>query len=236
MRPTTPMDWKVRFEDLGREVSDPRLIDFYGAGCIPAHTPVADVPFLALDLETTGLDINTDAIVSVGFIPLTRNRIDCHGAENWIIQPDQKPDEPLAEIHGITHSRLENAPDFKETLSPLLHAMAGKVLLVHYAAIERQFLNKACLELFDQPLEFPVVDTMELEARKHPRFTPNFLQRLLGAKPSPSLRLSHSRERYGLPRYTPHHALTDALSTAELFMAQIADRYSPRTPVGDLWI
>lgn len=235
MKPETP-DWEARFEDLAQEVTDPRLKEFYQASWVSADTPVAKVPFLALDLETTGLNLDTDAIVSVGFIPLTWNRIDCQGAENWIIRPDRNPDHPLAEIHGITHSRLDASPNFNETLGPLLQAMSGHVILAHYCRIEREFLNKACLDLCDQPLEFLAVDTMELEARKHPRFAPNFFQRLLGARPSPSLRLAHSRERYGLPRYTPHHALTDALATAELFMAQLADQYTPDTPVGELLI
>lgn len=237
MRPTPPpRDWETRFANLAREVKDPRLTDFYQAAEVSAQTPVAQVPFLALDLETTGLNANIDVIVSVGFVPLTWNRIDCHGAENWIIRPDQSPDQPRAEIHGITHSRLDASPNFKETLAPLLQAMAGHVILAHYSKIERDFLNKACMDLCGQPLEFPVVDTMDIEARKHPRFTPNFFQRLMGAKPSPSLRLADARERYGLPRYTPHHALTDALATAELFMAQLADQYSPDTPVGELLI
>jgi len=231
-----PPGWKTRFSNLTETVSDPRLKSFYRASCVPDHTRVADVPFLALDLETTGLDPQTDVIVSAGFIPLTCNRIICRGARNWIIRPDQNPAQPLTELHGITHSRLDAAPDFNETLAALLRAMAGHVILVHYNTIEREFLNKACMDILGQPLEFPVVDTMDLEARKHPRFTPNIFQRLMGAKPSPSLRLSHTRERYGLPRYTPHHALTDALATAELFIAQIADRYSPETPVGELWI
>jgi DNA polymerase-3 subunit epsilon len=36
--------------------------------------------------------------------------------------------------------------------------------------------------------------------------------------------------------YHPHHALTDALATAELFLAQMQDRYSPETPVSALWL
>ena len=37
------------------------------------------------------------------------------------------------------------------------------------------------------------------------------------------LRLSGLRERYQLPRYRAHNALSDALATAELFLAITAD-------------
>ncbi|MBB3142903.1 DNA polymerase III epsilon subunit-like protein [Halomonas organivorans] len=32
-----------------------------------------------------------------------------------------------------------------------------------------------------------------------------------------------------------HHALTDALATAELLQVQIAYHYRPETPVGTIW-
>jgi DNA polymerase-3 subunit epsilon len=38
-----------------------------------------------------------------------------------------------------------------------------------------------------------------------------------------SLRLDVVRRTYGLPRYTAHHALTDAIAAAELFLAQVAE-------------
>ncbi|MDZ7811219.1 MAG: hypothetical protein U5L11_15760 [Arhodomonas sp.] len=60
------------------------------------------------------------------------------------------------------------------------------------------------------------------------------MRRWLG-KPPVSIRLNDSRARYGLPPYHAHHALVDALATAELFQAQIAAYYSPETPVGELW-
>ena len=53
--------------------------------------------------------------------------------------------------------------------------------------------------------------------------------------PHVSIRLADTRRRYNLPRYRPHHALTDALASAELLQAQVAHRFSPTTPLRDLW-
>ncbi|MCG8634297.1 MAG: 3'-5' exonuclease [Desulfobacterales bacterium] len=234
-KPQPPMDWETRFSRLAYESRDPGLKAFYRAFRVQPHTPVSQVSFLALDLETTGLDPEKDAIVSIGFISHTYNRISCSNARNWTIRPYENPEDPMSTIHGITHTHLETSPGFADTLVHLLKAMAGHVIVAHYCRIEREFLNKATMDLIGEPLEFPAIDTMELESRKHPVYRPNFIQRWMGDKNSPSLRLSHARERYGLPRYRPHHALTDALATAELFMAQVADRFSPDTPVCELW-
>ena len=74
---------------------------------------------------------------------------------------------------------------------------------------------------------------MQLEARMH-RQKPGWLDRLL-RRAKHSIRLADSRARYNLPTYHAHHALTDALATAELLQAQIANHYCPTTPIGSLW-
>lgn len=61
------------------------------------------------------------------------------------------------------------------------------------------------------------------------------IKQKLGIKPE-SIRLGDSRMRYGLPNYPSHHALTDALATAELFQAEVAYHLSPETPIGDIWL
>ena len=94
------------------------------------------------------------------------------------------------------------------------------------ARLQRQHLGEGLL--------FPIIDTMELEARVHPKRSVSWWDRLRGRKRI-SIRLADSRLRYGLPLYQAHHALTDALATAELLQAQVATHYSAKTPIGELW-
>jgi DNA polymerase-3 subunit epsilon len=229
-------DWPGRFSELAARTRDPRLSSYYRQPVVSMDTPISRVPLLALDLETTGLDDRRDAIISIGFIPFDDHRIRCNGAENWIIQPNPPVAEMAVTIHGITHSDLAAAPPFGDHFEALLQAMAGRVVVAHCHEIERRFLAAATLALTGEPLHFPVIDTMAIEALKHPFRRPNAIQRWFGESDSPSLRMDASRARYGLPAYHPHHALTDALATAELFLAQMQDRYSPETPVSALWL
>ncbi len=227
-----PPDWESRLSLLADQARDPRLKTYYKAAHIPENTPVKQVAFLALDLETTGLDPKTDAIISVGFIPLFHDRILCSGARHWVVRPDHVRPDMQTTIHGITHTHMGTSPDFSTILEPLLQTMAGRVVLVHYNRIERDFLGKGVLIATGDTLVFPVVDTMELESRKHPVFRPNFIQRWMGEKNSPSLRLAHARQRYNLPPYRPHHSLTDALATAELFFSPDGGPVHPGHPGG----
>lgn len=228
----TPLDWTARFAELAASAKDPRLQAFYQAGCVAADTPLEQVPLLALDVETTGLDANQHAIVSLGLMPFNLQRIRCGDARYWVVKPASELSSESVTFHHITHSDIRHAPRLGQILDELLTVMAGKVMVVHYRSIERSFLDQAVREHLGEGLQFPVIDTMQLEARLHRQ--PNWWERLLRRQPV-SIRLADSRLRYNLPPYQAHHALTDALATAELLQAQVATRYTVNTPVGELW-
>lgn len=231
---TTPLDWAARFTELAASARDPRLQAFYQAGCVAADTPLERVPLLALDVETTGLDANQHAIVSLGLLPFSLQRIRCAEARYWVVKPASELSSESVTFHHITHSDIRHAPRMGQILDELLTAMAGKVMVVHYRTIERSFLDQALRQQMGEGLQFPVIDTMQLEAHLYPKRQAGWLDRLLGRQPT-SIRLADSRQRYNLPMYQAHHALTDALATAELLQAQVATQYSVDTPVAALW-
>ena len=101
-------------------------------------------------------------------------------------------------------------------------SLAGKVMVAHYARIETGFLYAACRQLYGMAPVMPVVDTLLIEHERHVR---SHLATQRGA-----LRLAAARERYGLPRYPAHDALTDAIAAGELFLAQIAHRAGAAVP------
>ena len=233
---TTETDWPRRFEDLAQSARDERLKAYYAAGMVGADTPLSAVPLMAMDVETTGLDPVKDGIVSIGLVPMSLERIRTSASRHWILKPRVPLGEASVTIHGITDSQVMVAPDLDQVLGEVLQAMAGHVLVVHCRDIERQFLNGALRPRIGEGIAFPVIDTMELEARLHRNQPRGWLNWALGRHPpQASIRLGDSRRRYNLPRYQPHHALTDALASAELLQAQVAHRFTPETPVGDLW-
>ncbi|MCS4504431.1 3'-5' exonuclease [Arhodomonas aquaeolei] len=212
----------------------PALARYYGAGLPSADTPIGEVSFLALDIETTGLDEARHAIVSVGVVPFDLDRIRLADRHYWVVHPPRALSSLSVTFHHITHTDIENAPDFVEVLPSLLEAMAGRVVVVHYRNIERSFLDAAAKARVGEHLLFPVVDTMAIEAHRHRLSLWARFRRWLGHPPV-SIRLNDSRQRYGLPVYQGHHALVDALATAELFQAQVATHLRRDMPVGRLW-
>ena len=223
---------------LAEETTVPMLRAYYSAGVPGPETLLSDVSFVALDLETTGLDPQQAAIVSVGLVPFTLRRIRMAESRYWVVRPRRDLDQESVLIHRITHDELAAAPRFSAILPELLEALAGRMVVVHYRHIERPFLDQACRRWIGEGLEFPLIDTMAIEGwmLRRGRTRMQRLAERLGWWRRPSVRLASCRERYHLPAYSAHHALTDALATAELFQAQYAWRMGTNWRLEQLWL
>ena len=226
-------DWSEYFDRKYASCEDYRLRRYYAGGTVTADTPIVNAPLVAMDFETTGLNAEEHEIVSVGIVPFSMHRILCRESAHWLVKPAQNLTEGSVVIHGITHSDINAALDLESILEELLSAIAGKLVVVHFRHIEREFLACALLDRLGESIKFPVVDTMAIELQILRR-QQGLMDRLFKRSPG-SLRLGDCRRRYGLPHYQAHHALTDALATAELLQAQIAYHFSDDTPVELLW-
>lgn len=229
------LPWPDQYAALAKQARTPLLKAFYEAGCVDPETPISDVPLVALDFETTGLDPSQHSIVSVGAVPFTLNAIELNHCWHQVVRPALPLHQTSITIHGITHSDIDEAPDLGEVLDRLFSFLNGRIPVVHYRDIERPFLDVALQWRLGEGIRFPVLDTMAIEAHLHPDRRPSRWQRLMGKRPV-SIRLADSRARYGLPHYASHNALIDALATSELLQAQIWHHFSPDTPVRDLWL
>lgn len=233
--PQEILNWPSFFKHKQESSKDKRLKNFYKTGTYEEETPLSDIEFVALDFETTGLDANQNSIISIGLVPFTLERIFCRQSQHWFVKAQDSLEENSVVIHGITHSDLQGAPDLRRILEQVLDALAGKVVVVHYRRIERDFFDANLRSLIGEGIVFPVVDTMQIEGDYQQEQAKGFINWLKGKRPE-SIRLANTRLRYGLPSYPPHHALTDAIATAELFQAQVRYHFSPHDPIRKLWL
>lgn len=190
------------------------LSGWLGGGSAPAAWD--DAVYWALDLETSGLDARRHCVVSVGMVPVR------HGTVRWgerfysLVRPPSFDglDDAAITVHHIVPQELHRAPLLADVLPQVAARLAGAVLLLHHAPLDLAFLRRGFAEHdLDWP-QPPVVDTRLLVARLEDR-----LRRIEPhARPLPR-GLSDVRALLGLPVYEAHHALTDALATAELFLA-----------------
>jgi len=182
-------------------------------GAPDVRAPVGAERVLAVDLERSGLDPSTEHIISIGWIPIDGRAIKARGAGHVYVCGQGRVGQS-ATIHGVRDQDLEGGETLEGALAALLEALEGRALLVHHAPLDTGFIDRACREVFGGPLMPHVVDTVVMARAK--------LERAGLPMPAGTYRLGALRERYGLPRYGAHDALTDALATAELYLAMTA--------------
>lgn len=182
-------------------------------------TPFNQVSILSVDFETTGLHAISDKLLSIGFVGLKNGQIKLGESYHQIINTQQRLKQDNVLIHRITDAKQAEGLPLEAVVEALLKALAGKVMLVHFARIEKQFLQQACLELYGLAPIFPIIDTLTLAKRRLDKYD-------VAYDPS-ELRLSNLRKHYRLPNHFAHNALNDAVATAELLLAQLSYREHP---------
>jgi DNA polymerase-3 subunit epsilon len=198
------------------------LRDFLAVPFPDPSTPLDKTPILAVDFETTGLDAVKDQILSIGFIEMENCEILVSSAYHQVINTRGNLDEKNVIIHQITDSHKSTGEALNTAVEALLQALAGKVMLVHFGRIEKTFLTAACRELYGLAPIFPMIDTLFMAKRRMD-------MRTAGYDPS-ELRLFQLRDHHGLPAYSAHNALSDALATAELFLVETALMNRKKSP------
>jgi DNA polymerase-3 subunit epsilon len=170
----------------------------------------------ALDLESTGLDPTHDEILSLGMVPIRDDVI--HWGER--VYRRIRPRRDAADAAGpavLVHQLLPDESQGEaliETLVPELAILwADAALIVHWSHLDIGLLRRAFRQA-GTPWPRPrIVDTIDLLNRLDRR------RRLVEpfAEATPTT-LDTARETLGLPRFRAHHALYDALATAELYL------------------
>lgn len=198
---------KKRVEKDSIQLSD------YWAQDKQKNTPWKKSEFLVVDTETSSLDPSTGEMLSIGWVVIRHGKIQLNTAEYYLLKPQHTVGNS-ATIHELRDCELHQGINTTTMMQHFLSAASGRVLVFHHAPLDIGFLNVISKQLFDMPLLWPNIDTLQIEKkileRKH---TP--------LKPS-TLRLANCRARYNLPAYPAHNALSDALATAELLLAQVS--------------
>jgi DNA polymerase-3 subunit epsilon len=182
----------------------------------PNPLPWREATYTVLDLETTGLDPTSDAIVAAGGLRVIGGRAAAATAFRLLVRPDRDVPADAIRIHGLLPGELEAAPPLAEQLAALLDRTVGDVLVVHVAEVDQAFLDAAMRRSWGCPLNATVLDTARMAAALNRRL---HLARPLGRRPGTSLRLTDLARAHGLPVHPEHDPLHDALTTAQLFLA-----------------
>ena len=157
-----------------------------------------DRVFVALDLETTGLDPNRDHIIEVGAVKFQGSRT-IETLETYV-NPYTPIPHFVQRLTGIRQRDVEAAPPFAVVAGSLAEFVGSLPLIGHNVSFDLQFLAKHGLSLSNTSY-----DTWDLAAVLLPTSTEYSLPLL-----ARDLGINHKR---------PHRALDDAQITRRVFLA-----------------
>ena len=153
------------------------------------------LPFVALDIETTGLDPRRDAIIEIGAV-----RFDGHqaaGAWQSLVNPQRPIPTHITQLTGITNQMVADAPPIKAVIQDFSNFVGDLPVVGHNIGFDLGFLK------VHMPFEGNlVVDTFEIAAAVLPT--------------APRYSLSALVETLGSSNPQPHRAQEDAQATLEV--------------------
>jgi DNA polymerase III subunit epsilon len=167
-------------------------------------TPLHQVTFCVLDLETTGASARDCAITEVG---AARFRAGERLATYQTLVDPGVPISPAASaLTGITAAMVEAAPPASAVLPSLAEFVGGSVLVGHNLRFDVSFLDAALTATERPAVALRTVDTLALA-------------RCLVSDDVDDCRLATLAHRLDLEHRPTHRALDDALATADLLHA-----------------
>lgn len=187
------------------------FVQEYERHVVDRHLHWRDAEFLSLDFEATGLDLRRDDVISFGAVPIANGRMLVGGQAHSLVQPTQPVPADASKIHRIRNLDLAGAPTALQATAQLITLLTGRAVVAHAGWVEAAFL-KRLLALHHTKLVSPVIDTAALARAL------DLAPRIAAHEPH----LETLAASLGLPVHDPHHALGDALTTAQVFLVLVS--------------
>src|SRR6266536_1022375 len=110
---------------------------------------------VAIDIETTGLSEERDAIIEIGAVKFKGHRVE----DEWssLINPNKHIPEFISALTGISDVEVRNAPRFRDVAAELDAFVGNAPVIGHNIRFYLSFLQRAGLFQYNE-----VVDTYEL--------------------------------------------------------------------------
>jgi len=165
---------------------------------------IAATHFIIFDTETTGLDIKTDCILSIGAVSLKNNIIDIAEGFEMYLQQDKFNNESV-KIHGILKEGRHKKHSEKEAIEAFISYIGNAVLIAHHAAFDVSMINIALKRMKLGKLKNKVIDT-------------GILYKKLAEKKNKHYNLDVLCKEFRIQKNDRHTAAGDAFITAQLFL------------------
>ena len=160
--------------------------------------------WVVLDLESSGLDMRNDRILSIGAIAVEQSAVqfnDCHSA---LLQAPKFNSKNSVLIHGLTPQKLALGQEPSEALVELLEFIGDSPVIAWQARFDRTLLANELQRHLKTTLRTPFIDLTHWLALRRPRPHPYGFAEALGL--------------WNITQKQRHDSFSDAFATACLLL------------------
>jgi len=170
------------------------------------NTTLRNQRWVVVDLETSGLNLNRDQVLSIGAVVIEDGAVDFSQLFERTLQRAETKLSPSVLIHGLGPSAIAAGSDPVDALLDFMDFVGDSPLLAFHAPFDQHMLCRALKDSLGYRLTHPFLDVADIA----PLLCPEAHIREAG--------LDDWINHFNLHVGERHHASADALATAELML------------------
>lgn len=165
--------------------------------------------YVVVDVETSGLNMKADRLISIGAVALVDGRIDFSDAFAVILRQDQVSPDANILIHGIGASAQSEGIDPVSAMLAFLGYIGKAPLVAYHAFFDRAMIEKAMRQYLGAELGQTWIDLAWV--------LPSLFPDLASARTN----LDDWLKLFAIENIMRHNAVSDAYATAKLLQVAI---------------
>lgn len=178
--------------------------------------PVTETRYVVVDVETSGLNLMEDRLISIGAVAVEKGKIVLGESFYVVLQQQAASEKGNILLHGIgTAEQLEGVPP-ADALLAFLDFLGKSPLIAFHVTFDETMIRRALREYLGLSFKHPWLDL----AYVMPGLNPPLAQRFRA--------LDDWIGHFGIRIDTRHNALADAMATAQLFQIAAAQAAGQR--------
>jgi DNA polymerase-3 subunit epsilon len=176
----------------------------------PLDAPVSETRCVVVDVETSGLNLREDRLISIGAVAVVNGKVALGDSFYVVLRQEAASEKGNILLHGIgTTAQLKGAPPI-EALLAFLDYLGKAPLVAFHVTFDETMIRRALREYLGYSFKHPWLDL----AYVMPALNPPLAHRYRA--------LDDWIGHFGIRIDVRHNALADALATAQLFQVALA--------------
>jgi len=169
--------------------------------------------WVAIDCETTGLDVSRDQVVAIGAVRIAGNRVLTSERLELLVRPERKVSRESVRVHMLRERDVAQGIDQVQAMRRLLKFIGSRPLVGYYLEFDVAMLNREIWPLLGVRLPQRKLEVSAMYYDyKNRRLPLHERDRMI------DLRFATMMNDLGLPLREAHDALNDAVMAALAFI------------------